>query len=143
MIDAKKALEIAEKNIKIAFEVLDEYDTKSEYIAYAKQDMGDVLYNIEQAHIDLDNNTYKKRQYRAGFKTGDIVRITRKATSYEDGWDDVWTPEMDMLVRRIGEIIFIDDSIKVRFNDGATMPSYNFPYFILEKVGYNGQKQNS
>lgn len=48
---------------------------------------------------------YAKRVKECGLKSGDFVRLTRKAKSFEDGWDNVWPLPADDWV---GHILRVD-----------------------------------
>ncbi len=74
--------------------------------------------------------TYLKKQAESGLKLGDRVRITRKADSHEQGWDNGWEPKpMDDAV---GKIVIVKEVTSV----GIGFVGYPcwYPYFILEKV---------
>ena len=84
----------------------------------------------------IKEKTYKERQdewLRAnGIREGDKLRIVRKAESHEDGWDDTWEPGMNNEVGNIGHVVVDngDKGIAVYAKCG----SWNYPYFVLEKV---------
>ena len=66
-------------------------------------------------------------------KAGDYVKITRKAQSFEDGWDNVWSSEMDEYVGKIVKVLRTDipgEGISLSCSGSC----YFFPYFVLEKV---------
>ena len=66
-------------------------------------------------------------------KVGDYVKITRKAQDYENGWDNVWSSEMDEYVGKIVKVLRTDI-----YEEGISLSCsgtcYFFPYFVLKKV---------
>lgn len=68
----------------------------------------------------------------SGIKVGDRVRITRKASRCERGWNNTWTPVMDAAVGSEGTVLFDWDVSGFRVDVGKFPLSY--PYFVLEKV---------
>jgi hypothetical protein len=77
---------------------------------------------------------YIMQQEACGLCIGDKVRVTRKADTHEQGWDNSWEPDMDKSVGCIGTIIQIPVSggIEMEFEDNDD--SYGFPFFVLEKI---------
>ena len=76
--------------------------------------------------------SYKERQSECGIQVGDTVKITRKAESCEDGWDDCWSGRMDKFIGETGTVKKIDNEHGIKLEiDGET---WLFPYFVLEKV---------
>ena len=63
-------------------------------------------------------------------KIGDKVIVTRKAESYENGWNDPWIGEMDEFIGKECEIIKYLYSISIEYKKFK----YNFPYFVLKKA---------
>lgn len=77
---------------------------------------------------------YRDAQAACGLKVGDCVRVTRKADDCEAGWGDYWAGPMDRTVGKIGTIEnILSNKIKVSFPD-PIFNSWNYPYFVLEKV---------
>jgi hypothetical protein len=73
---------------------------------------------------------YLEEHEKSGIKEGDMVKVLRKAESYENGWTAEWVNFMD---KYVGEVFTVDcDS---ESSDGFWIGCYLFPYFILEKVG--------
>ena len=77
---------------------------------------------------------YVALQKASGIKVGDTVKVLRKANSHEMGWNNKWTVEMDEFV---GMTFIVED---LRAADGIGLMQgncgpYNFPFFVLEKVG--------
>ena len=73
---------------------------------------------------------------RETLKTGDIVRLTRKAGNNENGWDNTWVEKMD---KAVGEFTTVTDQYgKLNKNVALTFPSvgssYGYPDFALVKV---------
>lgn len=63
------------------------------------------------------------------FKKGDKVLVTRKASKGEQGWNDVWEPNMD---KSVGKILTVEKHghYGVRLSD-----DYNYPPHVLQHVG--------
>lgn len=83
--------------------------------------------------VDEDTvKSYVERQSECGIQVGDTVKITRKAESCEDGWDDCWSGRMDKFIGETGTVKKIDNEHGIKLEiDGET---WLFPYFVLEKV---------
>ena len=62
-------------------------------------------------------------------KVGDSVKITRKATTHELGWQNQWNPEMDKFVEETSTITEIHSFLGISLSCG-----FAFPIFVLEKV---------
>ena len=76
---------------------------------------------------------YVTLQNASGIKVGDTVKVLRTANSYEMGWNNEWTVEMDEFV---GMTFIVED---LRAADGIGLMQgncgpYNFPFFVLEMV---------
>lgn len=66
-------------------------------------------------------------------KVGDYVKILRKTELYENRWGDEWIDEMSDYIGKALKVLKIDSlSGLIRLECDDT--SYNFPYFVLEKV---------
>lgn len=74
--------------------------------------------------------SYLKEHKASGLKVGDVVRIVRKAKSYEGNWKNTWPDAMDRYVGRTFEI-YADHGLSGFYSSEW---SYSFPYFVLEKV---------
>lgn len=74
--------------------------------------------------------TYLEGHEASGLKIGDMVKITRKAKSNEDGWDNNWDKGMDKYIGK--EFVISFDAHKHGFR--LLNESYCYPYFILELV---------
>ncbi len=72
---------------------------------------------------------YLKHHKACGLKVGDRVKVTRKAESYEKGWDTDWTPSMDGTIGK--SALIINDENKLGFELGSK--SF-YPFFVLEKI---------
>ena len=72
---------------------------------------------------------YIKLQDEAGFKVGDIVKITQAAEKYTSGWCNSWI-DRRMFTGAIGKITAIDMNITVQIGSY----SFGYPFFVLEKV---------
>jgi len=80
--------------------------------------------NLFEAYIDLQN--------QSGICEGDTVRVLRKASDKEMGWDNVWADPMDALVGNVYRVLSIS-SIGIRIDTVSC--SYSLPFFVLEVVG--------
>jgi hypothetical protein len=83
--------------------------------------------------------SYLEKHKSCGIKIGDIVRVVRKAEDYEDGWENTWVYFMDDFV---GETFLVESD---QFNNGFSLVMdgcFDFPYFVLEKVGEENIIQN-
>lgn len=61
---------------------------------------------------------------------GSLVRVLRKAESRENGWGDVWVPEMDSAVGHVAKVVYLNKYSICLQGKGR----FNFPYFILEPI---------
>lgn len=62
------------------------------------------------------------------FDIGDVVKVTRIARDYENGWGAIWNPQMNAYVGNTYTIIERDSKLGYR-----VLPSFWFPEFVLEK----------
>lgn len=74
--------------------------------------------------------TYAELQEESGLKVGDMVKVLRKGSKDELGWENIWIDyEMDKAIGQVCTIREItENGIKL---DQCAL--YSFPYFILEK----------
>ena len=79
---------------------------------------------------------YLKKHKASGIKVGDIVKVVRRAESFENGWNDVWEQSMDEAIGQISTVTADDD-------DGGFELNYDcfYPYFVLE-VQYDDKYQS-
>ena len=76
---------------------------------------------------------YCEEQTKTGLIEGDVVKVVRKAETYEKCWNNSWEPEMDASIGKKYSILEItEDGIEL-FDVGICEGIY-FPYFVLEKV---------
>lgn len=80
--------------------------------------------------------TVKRRIRR--FKTGDMVKVLRKARTHERGWSNSWVDEyMDKTVGQVGQVI---DASKDHPQDvmisflGPDSEGFGYPAFVLKLV---------
>jgi len=67
-------------------------------------------------------------------KKGDTVFVTHIATDEEQGWENMWDPEMDGLVGKQFMIVADSGSCGFELDTGKyTEYNYDFPYFVLSK----------
>jgi len=78
------------------------------------------------------NEAYAILHSTCNIKKGDLVRVCRKAVSFELGWELSWTPVMDKFVGRIYEVMSVDKYGIVLQNEEELQ--YTFPFFILSKI---------
>lgn len=73
--------------------------------------------------------TYTELQEESGLKVGDMVKVLRRGSKDELGWENVWIEEMD---KAIGQVCTIREITKngIRLDQ---CNSYDFPCFVLEK----------
>lgn len=85
--------------------------------------------------MDLESakNAFISFHNASGFKVGDKVKITRKANTYEMGWNGCWDSAMDACINKIGEIVgdINNHGWRVKFTD---VNMWDLPDFILQKV---------
>lgn len=67
----------------------------------------------------------------SGFKVGDYVKVTRKATSHEFGWGNGWNPYMCISVGEVLRITSDDGSEGFGLSDEHGL---RYPFFVLEQV---------
>lgn len=74
---------------------------------------------------------------------GTLVRVTREAVDYEDGWENTWVYGMGKYVGREFEVDSMDEGksnyipgygIPLRDDDDDVVFTFQFPYFVLEVV---------
>ena len=112
---------------------------KLEKVVYENRPfVGDDMYYI--CILRKKEPTYTERQAEwiadNGIKRGDRVRVTRKANSYEQGWDNLWIQRMDEAVGKVGTVYnlvscFKEGGIEVNVPESGC---FSYPYFCLEKV---------
>ena len=81
--------------------------------------------------------SYEERQRECGLKVWDKVKILKKVKSGENGWETVWSYEMDSWVNKIGVIIGEDYGAGFKVFLEEEDDWWYFPYFVLEKVEDN------
>ena len=101
--------------------------------------------NIGRHHVEVDRSgsatdprpafvsekdIYEIGSISCGFYEGDRVKILRKASSNEGGWNNCWVDKMDLLVGTEGIVETLNHSTGVRLKGGT----FCFPYFVLEKL---------
>lgn len=71
-----------------------------------------------------------------GVEIGSVVKVVRRATSYQEEWGTTWEPQMDETLGEIGEVETIDDSLglAVRF---ANRAAWYLPFFVLEPTEWS------
>lgn len=68
-----------------------------------------------------------------GIAVGSWVKVTRKADSYESGWNNVWSPAMDAVVGVFVRVLGSWGANGIEVASGQfSPPSCRLPFFILE-----------
>lgn len=71
------------------------------------------------------------------FQVGDKVKITRKANSRENGWNNIWISDMDSAVGKVGTVTEV-----TQWGIGVNVPGirgfYQYPEFVLEVASKHG-----
>lgn len=110
-------------------------DKSGEYHPFISDGEKDYPFIIRKKEL-----SYAERQEKwikeNNLKVGDLVRVTRKADSHEDGWTNLWAQDMDKAVGEVGTVSHIPSdfrecSIEV---DVLGIGLFLYPYFVLEKV---------
>lgn len=76
-------------------------------------------------------------------KTGDKVKITRKAKDYEKGWHNTWDSILDGEIGNINKIVVNESEndcgmgVYIKSLEGF----WYIPYFVLEKVNSEGEEK--
>lgn len=52
----------------------------------------------------MSRGSYIRKEHESGILPGDLVLVTRKASTYEKGWLNSWTPQMDKFVGEVCEV---------------------------------------
>ena len=81
---------------------------------------------IEKAKEEI----YIKYQKASGLKVGDTVKVLRKASSFENGWNNSWVDKMNSNIGRIDKIRSIGGAAGIILESNI----FNYPFFVLEKV---------
>ena len=79
----------------------------------------------EKSYVERQKEWIKEN----GIKVGDTVKVVRTSPGDTDGWENSWVPSMN---DKVGSTISI-----TRFNGARGIGhtgSYNYPFFVLEKV---------
>ena len=89
--------------------------------------------------------SYEERQ-NEWLKANDIgegnkVRIVRKAKGYKDGWDNTWLDSMDDEVGKVGTVVEDRGDKGIVVDTGGK--HWRYPYFVLEKVNDEPEKEES
>jgi len=85
---------------------------------------------IEEEIEKTKKEIYIKYQKASGLKVGDAVRVLRKASSHENGWDNSWVDSMNSNIGRIDKIRSIDGASGIALESDI----FKYPFFVLKKV---------
>lgn len=76
---------------------------------------------------------YESGAISCDYKTGDLVKVTRKAENNEYGWPNTWTKEMDNFIGKIHKVLR-DDHLLVGVLLSNEHRDFRFPWFVLERL---------
>ena len=76
---------------------------------------------------------YVTLQNASGIKVGDTVKVVRAAKDNELGWDNVWIPEMTLMVGTTFSVLEVSGGRGIAIED-ENGDYYQFPFFVLEMV---------
>ncbi len=79
-----------------------------------------------------ENEKYVKMQSLSGIEPGDRVLVSRRADSYELGWDNSWVLSMDEAIGNVYTVESINNNARGISLLGA--PDYLYPFFVLHIV---------
>ena len=84
--------------------------------------------------LGIDIIEYINIHKNSGLKVGDTVKVTRKSYSYEKGWKNSWTEDMDKFIGK--QLKITADFLKNGFQleNPEYDKVYQFPFFVLEKI---------
>jgi len=79
---------------------------------------------------------YTEKHNASGLKIGDTVTVTRRANSYEDGWEASWNPvSMNEMVGGIFKICSDrGDGSGFALKHPRSGDRFWFPYMVLKKL---------
>lgn len=93
---------------------------------------------VKKSYIERQDEWIKKND----LKIGDRVRIIRKAADLEDGWGVGWvSSSMDSFIGKEARVRDINGRAGINAGCDNGLGSWNFPYFVLEKVGEYKDKE--
>lgn len=113
----------------LAIDKLGEYHP---FISDGEKDYPFIIRKKELSYAERQEKWIKENN----LKVGDLVRVTRKADSHEDGWANLWAQDMDEAVGRVGTVSHISANL-AELGIGVDAPGvgeFMYPYFVLEKV---------
>jgi hypothetical protein len=109
---------------------------RGECIAENRADNKDV-YFIEIKEDVMTSDDYLKAHRNSGIEVGDTVKVLRRATEGEQGWNNKWCTDMDSFIGKEFEV-FEDDGV-FGFSIEVGVSEYNFPWFVLEIIKKKNQ----
>ena len=80
---------------------------------------------------------------KSPIKVGDRVHVTRKARSYESGWDNTWEPSMDKAVGKTFPVTDGDFGKGFELKTNPDISRYSYPFFVLKKVRTRLEKKRT
>lgn len=93
---------------------------------------------VKKSYIERQDEWIKKND----IKIGDKVRIIRKAADMEDGWGVGWaSSSMDSFIGKEARVRRINGRAGIHAGCDNGLGSWNFPYFVLEKVVKHKDKE--
>ena len=98
----------------------------------------DVMMDFTTNHLTTSQipMTHQEVFEAQGYEVGDTVRVTRKAKSDENGWENGWVGSMNILIGREVKILRVSESLGYLLDMGvhsAHLPLW-FPSFVCERV---------
>jgi hypothetical protein len=85
----------------------------------------------------MTSDDYLKAHRNSGIEVGDTVKVLRRATEGEQGWNNKWCTDMDSFIGKEFEV-FEDDGV-FGFSIEVGVSEYNFPWFVLEIIKKKNQ----
>jgi hypothetical protein len=83
--------------------------------------------------MDIEK-AYKVMSDASGIGRGDTVKVLRKASRREMGWDNSWSDRMDAFVGKECEVRSYSEMTGFVLFCGEFDVGYGFPFFVLEKI---------
>lgn len=84
-----------------------------------------------------NEEAYLALQEACGFKPGDRVKILRRASYHENGWDNDWTDSMEMCIGGTFDVKEINGLYGIRlkdYNEAFPSSGHYYPFFVLELI---------
>ncbi len=72
---------------------------------------------------------YTRRQSKSGIAAGDLVSVDRGSKTQEEGWGDLWLPEMNTTIGKQYYVTEVDPILGIQLSN-----KYRYPYFCLRVI---------